>query len=92
MKIVLNGELPAMLKARLAESEDAESTGSNEYVLDLFDEEPPLSLELQLEPDGADILAAVEMRYDEMSDGYCFVRRLYDIEEIERVLTGWIAR
>ena len=90
MRIALDAGTRDALKRRLSESEDAESLGGDDYALDLFDEDPPLCLELSLASDGADVLAAAEMRYDEPSDGYYLHRRRFDIETIEKILRSWI--
>lgn len=90
MKITLNEDKLSAFKHRLETSEDAESLGTGEYALDLYDEDPPLSLELALMPDGVDILAAAELQYDESSSGYFLGERRYDSGNIEKILLDWI--
>ena len=65
MKISLNaGQLKA-LEAFLAKCEDCEALSEKEYVLDLYDLEPPISMDLTLQKDGLWIEGAAELVFDE---------------------------
>ena len=46
------------LEAKLAASEDAESLGDRHFALDLYDNEPALTLELEFTPKGTFVPAA----------------------------------
>ena len=47
----------ARLEAFLAACEDAEALGGGEYTVDLYDLEPPVSMDIQLDDKGVDVLA-----------------------------------
>ena len=53
------------LKDWLTACPDAEELGNDEYTVDLYDVEAPLSLDLQLGKQGVELLAALTLRYDE---------------------------
>ena len=85
MKILLNaGQLKA-LEAFLAKCEDCEALSEKEYVLDLYDLEPPISMDLTLQKDGLWIEGAAELVFDEEMDGWYIGRR---IEETEPLLSA----
>lgn len=48
MKLTLNAEQFSALKSFLTTFEDCEALSDKEYVLDLYDLEPPLSLDIVL--------------------------------------------
>ena len=75
------------LRARLSSHEDATSTGPDEYVVDLYDFEPTLSMELAL-GDGVDILTAERMAYSEELSGYYNCAPERDLELLERALAS----
>lgn len=85
MKISLNaGQLKA-LEAFLAKCEDCEALSEKEYVLDLYDLEPPISMDLTLQKDSLWIEGAAELVFDEEMDGWYIGRR---IEEAEPLLSA----
>ena len=85
MKISLNaGQLKA-LEAFLAKCEDCEALSEKEYVLDLYDLEPPISMDLTLQKDSLWIKGAAELVFDEEMDGWYIGRR---IEEAEPLLSA----
>lgn len=86
MHIPLSAERLAALRAFLERSPDAEALPGGEYVVDLFEREVPLSLELQLTPDGAEVTAAAELAFDEAQDGWYLSGRVEDERAIADAL------
>ena len=66
--------------------EDAEQLSEREYVLDLYEAEPPLSMDLTIEKDGVNIEGAAELKFDETLDGWYAAERIEDAEAIARAL------
>ena len=88
MKISLNaGQLKA-LEAFLAKCEDCEALSEKEYVLDLYDLEPPISMDLTLQKDGLWIEGAAELVFDEEMDGWYIGRRIEEAEPL-LALADW---
>ena len=77
---------PTKLKAFLAACEDAEEVGAGEYAVDLYDTEPALSMNIEFTKDGADVLAALYLKYDEEQDGWYLGEKTKDVSLIEKVL------
>ena len=87
MMITLTPEQSAALKAYLAASEDAEMLSEGEWVLDLYDLERPVSIDLLFEKKGGlRIEGAAELLYDQEQDGWYMGNRLEDAEEVRRAL------
>lgn len=86
MKISLTQEELSRMLAALRQSEDCEEAGDGSFTVDLFDEEPVLSLELYPEADGFSLTAAAELSYSEEMDGYYLSRQLFDEEELALVV------
>ncbi len=86
MKIALTQEQINTLKAFLDKFEDAEQLSEREYVLDLFDIEPPMTMDIALEKDGLRIDGAAELRFDEELDGWYAAERTEDCEKVENAL------
>lgn len=80
------------LEARLAASEDAESLGERHWALDLYDAEPPLTLELEFTQRGLEVTAAAELRFSEELDGYYMAGRVSDAERVRAELLRWMQR
>ena len=74
------------LKAFLSFCEDAEEVGAGEYTVDLYDVEPALSMDIEFTKDGADVLAALYLLYDEEQDGWYLGEKTKDTAVIERAL------
>lgn len=70
MKLALSEERRAALRAFLERFEDAERLAGGEYVVDLYDLDPPVSLDLVFEEDGVSADGAAELRFDEELDGW----------------------
>ena len=74
------------LEGWLSACPDAEDLGEREYTVDLYDVETPLSIDLQFTKDGAEVLAALTMRYNDELDGWFLDQRVEDAELVERML------
>lgn len=89
MMIPLTGAQLDALKAYLDSSEDAEALSGGEYVADIYELEPPVSLNLEFTKGGIDVLAAAELKYDEALDGWYLAERILDADALRRLLLGW---
>ena len=87
MKITLTAEQFTAFKAFLNTFEDSEQLSDKEYVLDLYDIEPPLSLDLSLGKNCLYVDGAAELLFDEEMDGWYIGRRIEEPEPILRALT-----
>ena len=74
------------LREFLAEFEDAEEVGKDEYTVDLYDTDPALSLDIELTKDGVDVLAALFLEFDEEQEGWYLGEKTKDVSLIEKVL------
>lgn len=90
MLIHLTGERIAALRALFDNSPDAQATGVNEYVVDFYEVDPPISAELALAPDGINVLAAETMAFDEEMRGWYLAGPVTRPEPIERALESFI--
>ena len=86
MKIALTPETHDTLKAFLSQCEDCEQLTETEYVLDLYDHTPPMSLDLVLKKNALFIDGAAELLFDEEMDGWYVGKRIEDIETIAAAL------
>ena len=86
MKIALTKEEMQFFTDFLGRFEDAEQLSNNEYVLDLFESEPPMTMDLTLEKDGLRIEGAAVLRFDEEMDGWYAAERTEDAEKIRQIL------
>ena len=86
MKLALCNAEIASLFDFLGGFEDAEKLSEREYVLDLYEAEPPLSMDLTIEKDGVNIEGAAELKFDETLDGWYAAERIEDAEAIARAL------
>lgn len=86
MRIKLNEAQQARLKAFLEASEDAEQLSAREYVVDLYDNVRPVSLDIVFVKGGIGVDGAAELKYDEAEDGWYMGERLEDAEEIRAAL------
>ena len=82
MKLVLSEAQISSLRAFLEASEDAEQLSAREYVVDLYDIERPVSLDIVFVKDGIGIDGAAELKYDEGEDGWYMGERLERSEEV----------
>ena len=86
MKLALCNAEIASLVDFLGGFEDAEQLSEREYVLDLYEADPPLSMDLTIEKDGVNIEGAAELKFDETLDGWYAAERIEDAEAITRAL------
>ena len=76
----------ARLRAFLETSEDAEALGGGEYTVDLYDADTPVSLDILIDQKGADVLAALELIYDEEEDGWYLGEKIKDTGRLAALL------
>lgn len=86
MHISLSEKKLSQIRRLLETSPDAQAMSGGEYILDLYDREVPLSLELTLQSDGVEVTAAAEMAYDEALDGWYLSGRIEDAAALADVL------
>jgi len=89
MKIALTGKQMEDLQAFLEIDDDAEALGDGEYTVDIFELDPPLSLELAFAPGGIDVLAAATLAYDPVQDGWYIRDRVEEQNQLETALMRW---
>ena len=82
MRIKLNDAQVDALKAFLEASEDAEQLSAREYVVDLYDIDRPISLDMVFVKGGIGVDGAAELKYDEAQDGWYMGERLDDPGEV----------
>ena len=85
MKLTLNADQERALRAFLARCPDAESLSQKEYVLDLYDNEVPVTIDLVFLREGVVIADAAVLMYDEALEGWYMGERL---EEAGRVMAS----
>ena len=86
MRIKLNEAQQAQLKAFLEASEDAEQLSAREYVVDLYDLQRPVSLDLVFVKGGVAVDGAARLEYDEEQDGWYMGERLESPEAVRAAL------
>ena len=82
MRIKLNEAQERALRAFLQDNPDAEALSAREYVVDLYDIEPPVSLDLVFVKGGIGVDGAAELKYDEEQDGWYMGERLDSADEV----------
>ncbi|MBQ9951431.1 MAG: hypothetical protein IJO98_04740 [Clostridia bacterium] len=87
MKIELTAEQLAALKSFLNTFEDAEQLSDKEYVVDLYDIEPPISLDLSLGRNCVYVDGAAVLKFDEEMDGWYIGERIEEPQPVLRALT-----
>ena len=87
MKIPMTAEQLSALKSFLTRFEDNEQLSDSEYVLDLYDLEPPLSLDLSIGKNCLFVDGAATLLFDEEMDGWYIGERIEDAGSILRALT-----
>ena len=86
MKLGIAEEQIEGLKAFLERYEDAEKLTEGEYVVDLYEIERPVSLDIVFEQGSVMIEGAAELRYDEEMEGWYMGERLRSEEAIRKAL------
>ena len=78
----------ARLRTFLDSCEDAEALGGNEYTVDLYDVDTPISMDILFDKKrGVDVLAALELLYDEGEDGWYLGEKIKDADRLSALLT-----
>ena len=86
MKIKLTQAQEDALRVFLEGFEDAEQLSSREYVVDLYDIDPPVSLDLVFVRGGIGVDGAAELLFDEALDGWYMGERLETPEQVRDAL------
>ena len=86
MRIKLNEAQEKALRAYLTDNPDAEQLSAREYVVDLFDIDPPVSLDLVFVRGGIGVDGAAELVFDEALDGWYMGERLEAPEQVRAAL------
>lgn len=80
------------LKAFIESFEDGECVDKDEYVLDLYDSEPPMSFDIIIDKKGVDVLAAYRLEYSEEEDGWYLGDKCEDAALITSLLTSCLKK
>ena len=88
MKIKLNEAQENALRAFLTDNPDAEQLSAREYVVDLYDIDPPVSMDLVFVKGGIGVDGAAALLYDEALDGWYMGERLEDPAQVRAALVN----
>lgn len=86
MRIRLSEAQLQHLNAFLDTCPDCERLSAREVVLDLYDLEPPVSLNFVFVKGGIGVDGAIELNYSEEEKGYYMGERIEDAERIRALL------
>ena len=86
MKLKLTQPQILALRAFLDQCADAEALSQREYVVDLYDIERPISLDLVFISSGVAVDGAAELKYDAEQDGWYMGERLDAPEDVMAAL------
>lgn len=86
MKLKLSEAELNHLNAYLDQCEDCERLSAREVVLDLYDNEIPVSMNFVFVKGGIGIDGAAELKYSEEDQGYYMGERIEDAEAIRSAL------
>jgi hypothetical protein len=86
MKLKLNDEQIKNLRAFLEKFEDAEKLTEKEFVVDLYDLDKPVSMDLVFIKSGVAVDGAAYLEYDEEMDGWYMGERIEEPEPIAAAL------
>jgi hypothetical protein len=86
MKISLTADEIRRLQAEL----EGESPQNGEWVLDVYEPEPPFSMEFEFAQGGIDVLAAAYLCYDAPMDGWYLSDRIEDGGEMSRLIRAFL--
>ena len=85
MKFAMSGEELARLTEALRANDDCEEAGDGSFIVDLYEPEPAVSLELYIEKGGIAITAVGLLSYSKELDGWYMSDRIEDKEGIAAV-------
>ena len=88
MRLRLSDAELAHLEAYLDSSPDCERLSKREAVMDIYDIEPPVSLNFVFVKGGIGIDGAFELEYSESDDGWYLGERIEDPARIRSLLEG----
>lgn len=88
MKLSLTAQQQDALKLYLSACEDAEQLSESEYVVDLYDLEPPISLDLVFKNGSCFADGAAELLFDEEMDGWYIGNAIEKSETIIEALAS----
>ena len=86
MKIKLDAAQESALRAFLDRCEDAESLSQREYVVDLYDNATPVTMDLVFVKGGVAVDGAARLLYDDAQQGWYMGDRLEDAGEVLEAL------
>ena len=86
MKIALSPAEIGAFRNFLNCFEDAEQLSEREFVVDLYDAQPPISMDLTLQKDGVEIEGAAKLEFDDELDGWYAGERIENAESVARAL------
>lgn len=86
MRIKLSEAQEQALRAFIADNPDAEQLSQREYVVDLYDIDPPVSLDLVFVKGGIGVDGAAELLFDEAMDGWYMGARIETPEQVREAL------
>ncbi len=90
MIITLNQVQLATFEKKLRHSEDVYASSPNTYSIDLYDSLSPSTLEIELEKEGVNVLAAVSLLYDEEMDGWYLGEKIDDAATVKDLVFAWL--
>lgn len=86
MRLKLSEQELAHLNTYLDQCPDCERLSAREVVLDLYDNEIPMSMNFVFVKGGIGIDGAAELKYSEADDGYYMGERIEDVQVIRSAL------
>ena len=86
MRLRLSEDELAHLNQFLDQCPDCERLSQREVVLDLYDNEQPISMNFVFVKGGIGIDGAAELKYSEADDGYYMGDRIEDVQTVRSAL------
>ena len=68
-----------LLRAFMENNEDCSALSENEYIVDLYDTDQPVTLDILLKDSEVQLLAAARLLYDEEMDGWYMGEQIFGI-------------
>ena len=79
------------LKQALEANPDAEAISTTEYIIDFYDNDPPMTFDCIFDDKGIEIAACAELLFDEEMDGWYMGEQIDDAAALEALLNSIIA-